>query len=100
LAIAAAAAFPVSGITADASDSDAASIKRGKTVYLSQCAGCHADSGKGDGVDLTNLRRQSDSELLSEITEGRNHAVLRYDAQRAPATGCCELSAHVWKVAV
>src|SRR5271165_6683707 len=45
---------------------DAASIKRGKAVYVSQCYGCHGDS------DLTNLRPQSDGELFRKITEGRN----------------------------
>ena len=47
---------------------DAASIKRGKAVYVNQCAGCHGDSGS----DLTNLRPQTDGELFWKITEGRN----------------------------
>lgn len=41
---------------------DAASNKRGKAVYVSQCASCHGDSGS----DLTNLRRQSDGELFGK----------------------------------
>ena len=47
---------------------EAASIKRGKAVYVNECAGCHGDSGS----DLTNLRPQSDGELFWKITEGRN----------------------------
>ena len=52
---------------------DAASNKRDKAVYVSQCASCHGDSGS----DLANLRLQSDDELFWEITEGRNHQTLR-----------------------
>ena len=51
----------------------AASNKRGKAVYVSQCASCHGYSAKSvGGVDLTSLGRQNDGELFWIITEGRN----------------------------
>ena len=65
---------------------DAASIKRGKAVYVSQCYGCHGDS------DLTNLRPQSDSELFWKITEGRNQmpsfATTLIERQRWDVVNC------------
>jgi hypothetical protein len=100
LAIAPAAAFLVSNITADASDRDAASIKRGKTIYDGLCAACHADSGEGVGVDLTDLRQQSDSELFrGNHRRQRPNAILRCDLKRATAVGCSELPAHPREIA-
>lgn len=60
---------------------DAASIGRGKVVYVAECASCHGNTGKGDGPsakdlekqpgDMTKLGGQSDGALFWKITEGR-----------------------------
>ena len=60
---------------------DAASIGRGKTVYMAECASCHGNSGRGDGPsakdlekspgDMTKLGSQSDGALFWKITEGK-----------------------------
>ncbi len=56
--------------------------RNGRTVFQTNCASCHGESGKGDGptgaylsvppADLTSedVRNDSDSELLSEISNG------------------------------
>ncbi|MDP4265412.1 MAG: cytochrome c [Bacteroidota bacterium] len=63
---------------------DKSSIKRGKDSYITECARCHGETGKGNGPavvrldkvippDLTNdqVQNQSDGELYWKISEGR-----------------------------
>jgi len=63
--------------------SDAASIAAGKETYDKQCAGCHGDSGKGDGamgeelnpkpanlVDAEWKHGSSDGEIFTVIRDG------------------------------
>jgi high-affinity iron transporter len=62
---------------------DAASLADGKTVYERNCAGCHGDSGKGDGtmgeelnprpanlVDADWKHGSTDGEIFSVIRDG------------------------------
>ena len=58
-------------------------IKAGKKIYLQQCAICHGNSGKGDGMagmalkpkpaNFTddNFQEQSDGAIYWKLTEGR-----------------------------
>jgi len=62
---------------------DAGATKEGKTLYLSLCAPCHGEKGKGDGVAGGSLspkpanhasalvQGQSDGALFWKMTEGR-----------------------------
>lgn len=64
--------------------SDAASLEAGKKLYADQCAGCHGDTGKGDGPmagftgdpppsDLTDAEWKhgsSDGEIYTAIHDG------------------------------
>jgi mono/diheme cytochrome c family protein len=60
---------------------DAASITRGKAVYIAQCFTCHGASGRGDGPqapqleknpgNLTNLQGQSAGALFWKVSEGK-----------------------------
>ena len=60
---------------------DAASLARGKAVYIAECASCHGNSGRGDGPsakdlekspgDMTKVGSQSDGALFWKITEGK-----------------------------
>ncbi len=61
----------------------AASVERGKALYAKECAGCHGDTGKGDGPDAAyfntapkdlssdEVTKQSDAELFVKITQGK-----------------------------
>jgi len=61
---------------------DAASLEKGKAVYVKECASCHGDTGKGDGSAVKDLEKkpndltlaktldQSDGALFWKITEG------------------------------
>lgn len=63
---------------------DAVTLKEGRTMYVSYCAPCHGDKGKGDGVASSGLaikpanhtsvavQSQTDGALFWEITEGHN----------------------------
>lgn len=60
-----------------------ASVERGQALYLTECAGCHGPTGKGDGPDgmyfttapsdLTakDVQRQADAVLFMKLTQGR-----------------------------
>lgn len=62
---------------------DAAILKEAKTLYITNCAPCHGEKGKGDGpaaaalnpkpADHTSavLRNESDGSLYWKISEGR-----------------------------
>mgnify|MGYP001602916783 FL=1 len=62
---------------------DAASIAKGKVLYVKECASCHGDTGKGDGSAVKDLEKkpedltlpktlnQMDGALLWKLTEGR-----------------------------
>jgi mono/diheme cytochrome c family protein len=63
---------------------DAASLEAGKKLYVEQCAGCHGDTGKGDGAmaaytgdpppsnlaDAEWRHGSSDGEIYTVILEG------------------------------
>ncbi len=61
----------------------AASIERGRVLYVKECASCHGDQGRGDGPDglyfttrpsdLTApaVRKQSDAVLFVKLGRGR-----------------------------
>jgi mono/diheme cytochrome c family protein len=63
--------------------SDAASLKEAKTLYVTNCAPCHGEKGKGDGpaaasltpkpADHTStaLHNETDGALFWKISEGR-----------------------------
>ena len=67
---------------------DAASIKNGRTLYVSYCAPCHGNKGKGDGpasaslnpkpADHTSAAVQSESDgtLYYKISEGHGHTAM------------------------
>ena len=79
-ALRAVAIFALLIATAAAADND--EIKRGRTLFVRACAGCHGTDGKalmdagGDATDLTDpkLYRHgaSDKEIVSSIRDGRN----------------------------
>ena len=60
-----------------------ASLARGKTVWVKECASCHGDKGKGDGPAVKDLEKkpedltlpktlnQTDGALFWKLTEGR-----------------------------
>ena len=60
-----------------------ASLAKGKSVYVKECASCHGDKGKGDGPAVKDLEKkpgdltiakvldQTDGALFWKITEGR-----------------------------
>jgi mono/diheme cytochrome c family protein len=62
---------------------DAASIAKGKTLYVKECLSCHGPAGKGDGPaakdlekspgDLSSpkMKQQTDGSLFWKITEGK-----------------------------
>lgn len=59
-------------------------LKEGKTLYLSYCAPCHGEKGRGDGVAASslstkpadhsseNVQKESDGALFWMISQGRN----------------------------
>ena len=59
----------------------AASIAAGQTVYQKQCAGCHGDSGKGDGAMGEELTPKpsnlSDADWKHGSTDGEIFTVIR-----------------------
>ena len=77
---------------------DPSVIKTGKTLYMSYCAPCHGNSGKGDGIAAATLnpkpanhtspviQAESDGSLFYKITEGRTpmpqYKTALTDAQR------------------
>ena len=64
-------------------DGDPATIKVGKTVYMSNCSPCHGNTGKGDGPAAAALnpkpanhtsaliQAEADGSLFYKISEGR-----------------------------
>jgi mono/diheme cytochrome c family protein len=62
---------------------DAASIEKGKKLYIKNCTVCHGDKGKGDGIAAAGLtpkpadhssekiQKQSDGVLYWKISTGR-----------------------------
>ena len=64
-------------------ESDAASLEKGKALYVKECASCHGDKGKGDGPAVKDLEKkpadittkktmdQSDGAFFWKLTEGR-----------------------------
>lgn len=60
-----------------------ASLKRGREVWIKECASCHGEKGRGDGPGIKDLEvkpgdltdahsvAHSDGELFWKITEGR-----------------------------
>jgi len=62
---------------------NAASLARGKTIYVKECAACHGASGKGDGpqaatltpkprdVSVREIQQQSDGSLFWKFTTGK-----------------------------
>ena len=66
-----------------ASPGDAGNDRDGQALYAKNCLSCHGDSGRGDGpsglflkrtpVDFRSsaVRKMSDDELFSRITEGK-----------------------------
>jgi mono/diheme cytochrome c family protein len=62
---------------------ETASLEKGKTVYMKECASCHGDAGKGDGSAVKDLEKkpndltlaktldQSDGALFWKLTEGK-----------------------------
>ena len=60
-----------------------ASLAKGKTVWVKECASCHGDKGKGDGPAVKDLEKkpedltlpktlnQTDGALFWKLTEGR-----------------------------
>jgi len=77
---------------------DASIIKTGKTLYMSYCAPCHGNSGKGDGIAAATLnpkpanhtspiiQAEPDGSLFYKITVGRTpmptYKATLTDAQR------------------
>ena len=77
---------------------DASIIKTGKTLYMSYCAPCHGNSGKGDGIAAATLnpkpanhtspiiQAEPDGSLFYKITTGRTpmptYKATLTDAQR------------------
>lgn len=67
---------------------DAASVKNGQTIYMTYCAPCHGNSGKGDGpasaalnpkpADHTSaaVQAQSDGTMFYEISQGHAHTAM------------------------
>jgi len=59
----------------------AASVAAGQTVYQKQCAGCHGDTGKGDGAMGEELNPKpsnlSDAEWKHGSTDGEIFVVIR-----------------------
>ncbi|MDQ6903980.1 MAG: cytochrome c [Bacteroidota bacterium] len=67
---------------------DAASIKNGRTLYISYCAPCHGNKGKGDGPASASLnpkpadhtstavQAESDGTLYYKISEGHGHTAM------------------------
>lgn len=65
-------------------ESDAASIKAGKTLWVKHCQSCHGKTGAGDGPKAANLKtpvedlgsaavmKQSDGSLFYKVSEGRD----------------------------
>ena len=63
---------------------DPASLKEGKTVYITYCTPCHGEKGKGDGVAAAGLsvkpadhssaaiQSKADGTLFWELSEGHN----------------------------
>ena len=64
-------------------ETNEASLAKGKTVWVKECASCHGDKGKGDGPAVKDLEKkpedltlpktlnQTDGALFWKITEGR-----------------------------
>ncbi len=67
---------------------DAASLKNGQTIYMTYCAPCHGNSGKGDGPASASLnpkpadhtsatvQAQSDGTMFYKISEGHAHTAM------------------------
>lgn len=77
---------------------DAASIAAGKQTYDKQCAGCHGDSGKGDGsmgeelnpkpanlVDADWKHGSSDGEIFVVIRDGVKNTGMKPYARKIKA---------------
>ena len=66
---------------------DAASIAAGQAVYQKQCAGCHGDTGKGDGKMGAELNPKpsnlSDADWKHGSTDGEIFTVIR-DGVKTP----------------
>ena len=68
--------------------SDAASIKNGKTLYHAYCSSCHGDKGKGDGPAAASLnpkpadhtsnavQAESDGAIYYKISEGHSKTAM------------------------
>ena len=68
--------------------SNAASIKNGKTLYQAYCSSCHGDKGKGDGPASASLnpkpadhtskavQAESDGAIYYKISEGHSNTAM------------------------
>jgi len=71
---------PAIAVPNDLPASDIASVTRGHTLYLKQCAACHGETGKGDGVqeqkDSTGMPIHPRDFTRGIFKGGREHAQL------------------------
>ena len=56
------------------------SSSRGKSLYLTNCAGCHGDDAKGDyAPNLLQTLHESDESLTQTITNGKGDGMPAFD---------------------
>ena len=72
-----------------ASPADAADLTNGKKIYTTRCAGCHGNTGKGDGVKAETLEKKptdyTDQKRMSQVTDAELRKVTREGKPPMPA---------------